>query len=111
MSCSASGGLLSQIFRVFYIPIPVLPETCDDLIVSAYCLHNILRDGCLENQQIPRYHCNTEEIPSNNMIRMASTTGFANAGGLQIRDKLKEYFCSQVGEVPWQSTIVNRTQS
>lgn len=102
-------GLLSQVFRVFYTPIPISPETCDDLIMSACCLHNILRDGYLENQQIPRYH-REEEIPSDNMIRMTNVGGFANAGGLAIRDTLKEYFCSQAGEVSWQENIVNRTQ-
>ncbi|XP_025197428.1 uncharacterized protein LOC112596145 [Melanaphis sacchari] len=35
-------GLLSQVFRVFYQPINIEPSTCDDLIIVACCLHNML---------------------------------------------------------------------
>ncbi|XP_049806896.1 uncharacterized protein LOC126249285 [Schistocerca nitens] len=48
-------GLLSQIFRVFYTTAAVLPESVDDLIITACCLHNIPRDACLEGQPTPFY--------------------------------------------------------
>lgn len=103
-------GLLSQVFRVFYTPIAILPETCDDLIVAACCLHNILRDAYLEKNQVPFYHLNEENRSNMNMARMASTSGFANRDGLSVRDKLKFFFCSQQGELLWQEDIVNRTK-
>lgn len=34
-------GLLSQVFRIFYCNIAILPETCVDLILVACCLHNL----------------------------------------------------------------------
>ncbi|KAB0801828.1 hypothetical protein PPYR_04014 [Photinus pyralis] len=37
-------GLLSQIFRIFYTPISINPDTCTDLIMTACCLHNLLRE-------------------------------------------------------------------
>lgn len=39
-------GFLSQIFRMFYTTIN--PETCDNLVIVACCLHNMLRDPYLE---------------------------------------------------------------
>lgn len=34
--------LLSQIFRVFYTTISLMPVTIDDLILASCCLHNFL---------------------------------------------------------------------
>lgn len=103
-------GLLCQIFRVFYSPIGISPETCDDLIITACCLHNILRDAYLENNPVPFYRLNEEHEPNMNMARMASTNGFANRDGLWVREQLKDYFCTEQGEVLWQENIVNRTE-
>lgn len=102
-------GLLCQVFRIFYTPIAILPETCNDLIITACCLHNILRDAYLENNKVPFYRLQEENGTNCNMIRMASTSGFANKDGFWVRDKLKDYFSSQQGEVLWQDRIVHRT--
>ncbi|KAF0714975.1 protein ANTAGONIST OF LIKE HETEROCHROMATIN PROTEIN 1-like [Aphis craccivora] len=39
-----SFGLLSQVFGVFYTPIPLKIQTVDKLVLSACCLHNLLRN-------------------------------------------------------------------
>lgn len=39
-----SFGILSQVFRVFYTPISLKTETVDHLVLSACCLHNLLRN-------------------------------------------------------------------
>ncbi|XP_046980822.1 uncharacterized protein LOC124545905 [Schistocerca americana] len=57
-------GLLSQVFRVFYSPIPVAPEVANDLVLSACCLHNLLRDGYLEENDIPFYSYSFNEAAS-----------------------------------------------
>lgn len=41
-------GLLCQVFRVFFTPIAIKPETCDKLLLAACCLHNLLRNAYLE---------------------------------------------------------------
>lgn len=103
-------GLLSQVFRVFYTPIAVVPETCTDSVVVACCLHNILRDAYLEENGRPYYVYDDTQRPTENMIDLARPRGYGNYGGAQIRDKLKDYFCSHLGEVSWQLNIVNRLE-
>lgn len=80
-------GLLCQVFRVFYTHINILPETCDDLIVVACCLHNLLRDGFLENSGKTFYHFNTdmETTLTPNMHSLSRTGGYANRAGFEIR--------------------------
>lgn len=95
-------GLLSQIFRVFYQPINVEPSTCDDLIVVACCLHNLLRDAYLEESgRAYQEFDSSEPIPTNNMIRITRGGGFANADGFAVRDAFKDFFNNE-GAVSWQ---------
>lgn len=56
-------GPLSQVFRVFYTPIALKPETTDNLIIVACCLHNLLRDAYLEKQGKPYYEMDPTEQP------------------------------------------------
>ncbi|XP_050517993.1 uncharacterized protein LOC126892490 [Diabrotica virgifera virgifera] len=101
-------GLLSQVFRVFYTPIAVAPDIVDDLILTACCLHNLLRDGYLEENNYPFFNYDNEEKPSqDNMLRFARHGGFNNNEGFQIRDKLKDFFCSEYGAVAWQEDAIN----
>lgn len=80
-------GLLSQVFRVFYQPINIKPSTCDDLIIVACCLHNLLRNAYLEeNGRAFQEYDSNEPIPTNNMIQSARGGGFTNAEGFAVRD-------------------------
>lgn len=100
-------GIMSQVFRIFYTPIAVAPSVVDDLILTACCLHNLLRDGYLEENNSPFYQYNIEETNHNNMINFARFGGFANSEGFRIRDQLKDFFCCQYGAVAWQEAAVN----
>jgi len=95
-------GLLSQVFRVFYQPINIEPSTCDDLIIVACCLHNLLRNAYLEeNGRAFQEYDSNEPIPTNNMIQIARGGGFTNAEGFAVRDSYKDFF-NHEGAVSWQ---------
>lgn len=95
-------GLLSQVFRIFYQPINIESSTCDDLIIVACCLHNMLRDAYLEeNGRAFQEFDSSEPIPTNNMIQIARGGGFANADGFAVRDAYKDFF-NHEGAVSWQ---------
>lgn len=101
-------GLLSQVFRIFYTPIGIAPETCTDMILVACCLHNLLRDGFLESAQMSVHQWNQEENLPSNFVSLRGTGGFSNSNGLDIRAKLTDYFMSQQGAVDWQEQHVTR---
>ncbi|KAJ8934278.1 hypothetical protein NQ314_013464 [Rhamnusium bicolor] len=99
-------GLLSQVFRVFYTPIAVAPDVVDDLILTCCCLHNLLRDGYLEDNNNSQFFTyNNEETIQNNMISFSCFGGFSNSEGFEIRDKLKDFFCNECGAVQWQDVV------
>lgn len=78
-------ALLSQVFRIFYTPIAIKPETTDDLIFVACCLHNLLRDAFLESENKPYHELDpTEPPPSTNLIPLAKGGGFANIDGFSV---------------------------
>jgi len=77
-----SFGLLSQIFRVFYTPIALKTETVDNLVLSACCLHNLLRNRYLETTNKYYYEFdNSETPPSQSMIPLARSGGYAHFDG------------------------------
>lgn len=99
-------GLLSQIFRVFYTPIAIKPETCDSLITATCCLHNLIRDGFEEtNTQIG--HQELINMHSN-MQPLARFGGYGNVEGFEIRDAFKCFFNGE-GKVNLQNQVVSRT--
>lgn len=87
-------------------------ETVDYLVLSACCLHNLLRDRFLENTSYHYYNfdCN-EPQPSTNMTSLAKTGGFANFEGFCIRDEYKKFFNSPQGAVPWQNHQVQQNDT
>lgn len=103
-------GLLCQIFRIFYTPINLKPETTDHLIIVACCLHNFLRDGYLETQNKPFYELDpSEPPPSQNFIPLTRAGGFANIDGFSVRNSFMEYFNSREGTITWQNNYVTKT--
>lgn len=96
-------GLLSQVFRVFYQPINLETSTCDDLIWVACTLHNMLRDGYLENNKRPYYeYDHDQDLPSNSMLPIRRGGGFLNANGFEVRERFKTFFNNE-GSVSWQT--------
>lgn len=101
-------GLLSQVFRVFYTPIAIATDVVDDLILTACCLHNLLRDGYLERNSVPFHSRDDTDNTQDNMINLARFGGFASSDGFEIREKLKDFFCSENGAVSWQEATIDR---
>lgn len=83
------------------------PNVVNDLILSSCCLHNLLRDGYLERHNLPFHVYDATDRPQENMLEIAGSSGFANSDGFQIRDNLKDFFCSANGAVPWQNDAVD----
>lgn len=102
-------ALLSQVFRIFHVPIGLKPETTDDVIIVACCLHNLLRDAFLEANGTPHYQIENISPPTENMRPLAAAGGYADANGFDVRDAFKEYFNSNAGTTPWQLHRVTRT--
>lgn len=101
-------GLLSQVFRVFYTPIAVNPEVTDSLIMTACCLHNMLRDAYLEGNGRCYYERSNTDPPTQYFIPLRAGGGFGNLEGFDIREQFCNYFNSNSGSVHWQETQVNR---
>jgi len=99
-------GLLSQVFRIFYTPIAIKPETTDNLIVVACCPHNLLRDAYLEKQGSLYYIVN-EQPPTKSFLPLSRTGGFSNADGFAVPILFMEYFNSNAGTIAWQELINN----
>jgi len=95
-------GLLSKVFRIFFQPINLNTTICDDLIIVACCLHNMLRDAYLEKNGKIFYQYDSEEPPSANMTTLASESGFLSTEGIAVRHIFKNYFVNE-GAVTWQT--------
>lgn len=94
--------LVYQVFRVFYQPINI--EPCDDLIIIACCLHNMLRDAYLEeNGQASKEFDSRETVPINNIIPIARGGGFTNFKGFNVREQYKDFFNNEA--VSWQNNL------
>lgn len=102
-------GLLAQVFRIFYSPINLLPQTVGDVVIVSCCLHNILRDAYIAktaasyNEPDP-----TQDPPRDNFINFARARGYANFEGFQVRDSFAAYFSTD-GRLGWQDHQVTRT--
>lgn len=105
-----SFALLSQVFRIFYTPIAVNPAVTDRLIMTACCLHNMLRDAFLEeNGQCYFEVSNSEPLPTQNLVSFRASGGFANVKGFDVRDAFCDYFNTDSGSVNWQMKQVSKT--
>ncbi|KAL4149526.1 hypothetical protein QTP88_003459 [Uroleucon formosanum] len=101
-----SFGLLSQIFRIFYTPIPLKTETVDNLVLTACCFHNLLRNCYLEKTNYYYYNFDDNKPqPSENMMSLARTGGYTNFEGFFVKDEFKNFFNSSQGAVPCVATV------
>ncbi|CAH2011875.1 unnamed protein product [Acanthoscelides obtectus] len=77
-------GIMSTIFRIFFIPINLKTETETDSIIVVCC--NMLRDDYLSlNPTKVDITPNLEGFPTQNLINLAGTGGFAGAEGFEVR--------------------------
>lgn len=95
-------GLLCQKFRLFLNKMLVHPDKADKIILASLSLHNFLRE---DNNFIASLNEESEqETPI--FENLQHVGGRYSADALLIRDKFKEYFCSE-GRVPWQQAKVH----
>ncbi|XP_018567256.1 uncharacterized protein LOC108907903 [Anoplophora glabripennis] len=86
-------GILCAIFRIFFTPIHLKPETIDSVIVVSCCFHNMLRDNYLSrNPSNKERISNLEDLPTQNLIDLAGTGGYAKAEGFQVGSQFTDYF-------------------
>jgi len=86
-------GIMSAVFRIFFTPINLKPETIDSVIVVCCCLHNMLRDDYLStNPSTADRTLNIKDSPTQNMINLAGTGGFAQAEGFRVRSQFTDHF-------------------
>lgn len=104
-------GLLAQVFRIFYTPIHLLPQTVDDVVIVSCCLHNLQRDSYIA-QSSGSYHVPDpkQDPPRDNLANLARARGYANFEGFTVRDSFATYFSTD-GRVAWQDLQVNRTDN
>lgn len=89
-------GIMCAIFRIFFTPINLKPATVDLAIVVCCCLHNMLRDEYIsKNPSQLVISQNVEDFPTQNMIPLAGTGGFAKSDGFQVRSRFTDYFSTQ----------------
>jgi len=101
-------GLLSQVFRIFYTAIGIDVEVCDDLVIIACCLHNLLRNAFLEKGNKIFYEY--DEGQTTEMDILCSRGGFESADGFDVREKFKLFFILE-GTVSWQNHQISRVSS
>lgn len=104
-------GILSQVFRIFFTPIHLLPETVDDVIVVCCCLHNMMREGYLSRCGRANYELDPNvALPTENLLPLRATGGYANVSGFTVRNTFASYFVEE-GKVAWQDSKVHRTDN
>lgn len=111
-------GILASRWRIFRRPIALHPDTTDHIILSAICLHNMLRERDIVRAP-PRLYCPPNFIDwedehrvlqpglwreGNNCLHNLPPLDRENVpqNGTQMRNELTKYFFTPEGEVPWQ---------
>lgn len=83
-------------FRIFFTPINLKPATVDSAIVVRCYLHNMLRNEYIsKNPSQLVVSQNVEDFPTQNMIPLAGTGGFAKSDGFQLKSRFTDYFSTQ----------------
>lgn len=86
-------GIMCSVFRIFFTPINVKPETVDNIIVVCCCLHNLIRNRFMrENPNHRMIEESVHDIPIENMIPLAGTGGYAKTEGFKVRECFAEFF-------------------
>lgn len=68
----------------------------DLVIFVSCCLHNMLRDEYIANNPNSLPFVQVDEVPSKNMIPLASTGGFAKSEGFKVRGRFEDYFNTEM---------------
>ena len=109
-------GILANRFCVFLTTINLSPEKVQDLILAACCLHNFMIEN---NKHAYLSVCDVEDIHTRRLTNGAWRNDQPLIGlqpnvgrnpklnAKEQRQKLTEYFNSELGCVPWQDSIIS----
>lgn len=119
-------GILASRWRIFRKPITLHPESVDNIILAAVCLHNFLRtrDEAPEPPRrlyVPPNYVDWED--ENGVVHLGQWREEGGLGNIDplppqfelpnavtMRDTLAAYFETPPGEVPWQYDHVRRVR-
>ncbi|KAJ8966068.1 hypothetical protein NQ314_003754 [Rhamnusium bicolor] len=85
-------GIMYAIFRIFFTPINVKPDTVGLIIWVCCCLHNYLRDKSVNRHPLIDEAEDIYILPTDNMIPLAWVGGFAKSEGFRVRSRFMDYF-------------------
>lgn len=99
-------GMLCHVFRIFFTPINVKPSTVDLIVFVSCCLHNMLRREYVQNHPSKKHEFDmTVTIPTENMIPLRGTGGYACTEGFDVRTRFSNYFSNE-GALMWQNNQI-----
>lgn len=92
-------GQLTQKFRIYSRRIKILPQNADKIIMTTCILHNFIKQ-----------HGNSIQLPTslsintayNNITSISKQGGSAPREAFEIREKVKDFICSPIGQLPWE---------
>uniref|UniRef100_A0A667X2E5 DDE Tnp4 domain-containing protein n=1 Tax=Myripristis murdjan TaxID=586833 RepID=A0A667X2E5_9TELE len=84
-------GILANRWRVFLSTIMLNPDKVQKVVLACVCLHNYLREVRSETYTSPG---------------LAGRSGNNSMAAKELRDKLKKYFVTPAGQVPWQDNFI-----
>lgn len=115
-------GIFANRFRVFMLPMNLVPEKVELVVLACVALHNFLRTKLQGNSvYMPPGFIDTEDRETNREIPGSwrsepqpqgllpislQGSNHCSANAKAVRDTLCKYFCSENGEVPWQWAMV-----
>jgi hypothetical protein len=91
-------GILSLKFQIYQRTQQSLPENADNNIFASCILHNYLRD-----QDVGLSDLGSSANVRRNLTKIPNQGGSAHQSAFEVRDKLKQFFNSPSGSVPWQN--------
>ncbi|XP_068082037.1 uncharacterized protein [Anabrus simplex] len=100
-------GILTQKFRIYNRRIQSKPESVDNIILVTCVLHNFIRkyDDSVFTLINETSDSTNQEFVNPQLQNLHPRGGNSTREAFCIRDKLKDYFCSEAGSVPWQEHI------
>lgn len=94
-------GILSQKFRIYFRRIQAAPHNVDYIILATCILHNFIKKYD-QDTNIHSQNLDAEVDGEACLLDLPNQGGNANRDAFEVREKLKDYFNSISGGVPWQ---------
>jgi hypothetical protein len=89
-------GILSHKFEIYQRTLQSFPENADNIIFATCILRNYQRD---QGVGLSDMRCSANV--RSNLTKIPNQGGSAHQSAFEVRDKLKQFFNSPSGSVPW----------